>query len=176
MQLERIMLKTEALSIEPTPHAVYVSIREQKLYQFFCKELRQMYTISTSRKPPSCKEDSLGTPLGLHRIEEKIGADAPKGMVFKARAQQGRSYDQMNADENKPNLITSRILWLKGLEDGMNAGKGCDTYKRFIYMHGTNHEQNLGSPDSHGCVLLFNDKIIKLFEEIPVGTLVLIER
>lgn len=79
------------------------------------------------------------------------------------------------AEANEPNLITTRILWLRGLEPGVNSGPGIDTHDRYIYIHGTNHEERLGAPDSHGCVLLSNDEVIELFEQVPSGTLVMIE-
>ena len=130
------MLKMQALSIEASAHSLYVSIAEQKLYHYCQGELQRVYTISTSRKPPSCQENSLGTPNGLHIIAEKIGDGCEKGMVFKARVPQGKRFDELSAEENEKNLITSRILRLKGMEEGLNAGDGCDSYKRFIYIHG----------------------------------------
>ena len=175
MQFEKIMLKTERLSIEPTPHTVYVSITEQKLYHFFHQELQRRYIISTSRRKPSCQEDSLGTPTGLHKIANKIGDGEPNGTVFKGRISQNRLFNQLSEEENKPNLITSRILWLEGLEVGINAGDRIDSYDRYIYIHGTNHEENIGKPDSHGCVLLSNEDVIELFDKLPKEALVLIE-
>ena len=31
--------------------------------------------------------------------------------------------------------ITTRILWLEGLEDGVNKGKEIDSFQRYIYMN-----------------------------------------
>ena len=141
--------------------------------QFFCKdELVRSYVISTSKLPPSNIKDSLGTPRGLHAIAERIGADQSPGMVFKARIPTSRHFNEFPEAKTHPNLITSRILWLKGLEAGVNAGGDVDTHSRYIYIHGTNHEDRLGTPQSAGCVLMANLDIIGLYEEVRVGDLV----
>jgi lipoprotein-anchoring transpeptidase ErfK/SrfK len=129
------------------------------------------YVISTSKKPPSNVANSLGTPRGLHEIAERIGAGQPAGMVFKARVPTGRHYSEL-PDEDHRNLITSRILWLRGLEPGVNAGEGVDSHDRYIYIHGTQREGLIGKPMSAGCVLMLNQDIIELFEEVRAGDLV----
>ena len=137
--------------------------------------LRKSCVVSTSRRPPSNVKDSLGTPRGLHHIAEKIGAGVPPGTVFKGRVNTGRHYHELSDAENARNLITTRILWLRGLEPGVNAGGAVDTYDRYIYIHGTNQEQQRGSPASSGCVQMHNLEIIALFDEIRTGDLVWIE-
>jgi hypothetical protein len=136
--------------------------------------LVKTYVISTSRRPPSNVKDSLGTPRGLHVIAERIGAGQPPGMVFKARVSTGRHFRELPATATEPNLITSRILWLRGLEPGVNAGGNVDSRARYIYIHGTNHEAQLGTPQSSGCVLMGNLDIIELFDEVRAGDQVLI--
>lgn len=138
-------------------------------------ELVHTYVISTSRRPPSNVKDSLGTPRGLHEIAERIGAGQPPGMVFKARVPTGRHFDEITSDANEANLITSRILWLRGLEPSVNQGGNVDTQARYIYIHGTNHEDQLGTPQSSGCILMGNLDIVALYEEIRTGDQVLIE-
>ena len=137
--------------------------------------LRKSYVISTSKRPPSNVQDSLGTPRGLHLVAEKHGADAPPGIVFKGRVSTGRHFAEFDPAEQARNLITTRILWLRGLEPGHNAGGNVDTYKRYIYIHGTNHEDRLGTPSSAGCVQMNNLEIIELFDQVRVGDLVWIE-
>ncbi len=143
--------------------------------QFFRKgELVRAYTVSTSLKPASNVKDSLGTPRGLHEIAERIGGEQPSGMVFKARKPTGRHFSE---HEDNGNLITSRILWLRGLEQGLNAGvsltgETVDTYERYIYLHGTNREDRLGQPWSAGCVLMSNHEIVAIYEELRAGDLV----
>ena len=70
--------------------------------------------------------------------------------------------------------ITTRILWLEGLEEGINKGRGIDSFKRYIYIHGTSEEGLLGTPSSHGCIRMGNKDVIELYNIIEVGTLVLI--
>ena len=60
--------------------------------------------------------------------------------------------------------MLTRILWLEGLEPGLNRGPGVDSHDRCIYLHGTNQEQLLGSPASHGCIRLSNADAIRLFD------------
>jgi len=126
--------------------------------------------ISTSKRPPSNVKDSLGTPRGLHEIAERIGAGQPPGMVFKSRVPIGRHYGELPDAAVNDNLITSRILWLRGLEAGVNRGGNVDTYERYVYIHGTNQEQLIGTPASHGCIRLRNADMITLHDMIPAGT------
>lgn len=130
------------------------------------------YPASTSRNPPSCVQDSQGTPWGLHEVTECIGGDQPVGMVFRGRRPIGKTYTACSGQERQDNLITSRILRLRGLEPGVNQGPGVDSYERYIYIHGTNHEDRIGTPASGGCVLLRNADMIDLFERVPPGALV----
>jgi len=161
--------------MKPTDHALYVSIGEQKLYFVQAGKVIKSYPVSTSRKPPSCVENSLGTPTGLHVVDEKIGDELAPGAVLKGRVPTGENCYQLSAERNEENLITTRILWLRGQEEGVNAGPGVDTHDRYVYIHGTNQEDRIGQPNSHGCVLLSNADVIELFEATPSGTLVLIE-
>ena len=142
--------------------------------QFFRgDELVRSYGISTSKRAPSNLKNSLGTPRGLHEIAERIGAGQPPGMVFKSRVPTGRHFTehlQRNPDDD--NLITGRILWLRGLEPGVNRGGEVDTYERYVYIHGTNHEDRIGEPLSAGCVLMRNIEIVSLYEEVRAGDLV----
>jgi len=142
--------------------------------------LRKSHVISTSGRPPSNVKDSMGTPRGLHLIAEKHGAGSPPGIVFKARVSTGHHYSEMPPSEQAKNLVTTRILWLRGAEPGINAGRNAagevvDTYERYVYIHGTNHEERLGRPFSGGCIEMNNLEIIALFDEVRVGDLVWLE-
>lgn len=128
------------------------------------------FSISTGSAGNGNEVGSLKTPIGLHRVAEKIGEGAPLGAVFRGRVATGEVW---SSDEENPlaftgeDLVLTRILRLAGLEPE-NAG----TYDRLIYLHGTNHEALLGTPASHGCVRFSNDAIIALFAQLPVGALV----
>lgn len=164
------------LGIKPADRWLLVRISTQTLQLYRRGELVRAFAISTSARPPSNVRDSLGTPRGLHEIAERIGGEQPLGMVFKGRRPTGRHYLE---HEDDGNLITSRILWLRGLEPGVNAGNDAagrvvDTYARYVYIHGTNREERIGEPQSAGCVLLTNRDMVALHEEVRAGDQVLI--
>src|SRR5213596_2442177 len=140
-----------------------VSVRDQRLILTRDGEKLRSYPISTSRFGIGTEEGSLKTPLGNFRIAEKIGDNAAPGTIFKARVALGPA-DSLPDTED---FITSRILWLDGLDE-----HNANTHDRFIYIHGTKLEDKIGSPTSHGCVRMRNADIIDLFdlveEDIPV--------
>jgi hypothetical protein len=104
----------------------------------------------------------------LHRIAEKIGAGAAEGTVFKAR----KAIGHVSQPEFASAKITTRIMWLDGLEPGFNRGGNVDTYARYVYIHGTADQTSIGRPDSCGCVHLADQDLVPLFDLLPVGTLV----
>ncbi len=122
------------------------------------------FTISTSGYGTGSEEGSLKTPLGHFEIADKIGGGAPVGTVFKGRLPNGEIAPRRDLG-NPEDLILTRILRLRGLEEG-NA----NTYERYIYIHGTNHEETLGTPTSHGCIRMANEEIARFFEMVEPGT------
>jgi hypothetical protein len=164
----------DRLGIKPADRFLIVRIGTATLQFYRHGALVKSYLVSTSKRPPSNVKNSLGTPRGVHEIAGRIGAGQPPGMVFRARAPTGRHFSELPDSDRQGNLITSRILWLRGLEPGVNCGDDVDSYERYIYLHGTNHEDRIGEPLSAGCVLLRNLDIIELYEELRVGDQVLI--
>jgi lipoprotein-anchoring transpeptidase ErfK/SrfK len=128
--------------------------------------VRASYPVSTSRFGLGSEEGSRKTPLGRFKIGEKIGHDFPIGTVFYGRIPLGPD-DPLPATEV---LIMSRILWLDGLEE-----HNSNTRQRYIYIHGTNHEDKIGQPASHGCIRMRNNDLVALFEQVPLGAEVVIE-
>jgi hypothetical protein len=122
---------------------------------------------STSRFGISQVTGSNGTPLGLHRVVKKIGGGWPVGTVFKGRRPVGYTWQGMPDAK-----ITTRILWLEGLEPGFNCGGNVDSHARYIYIHGTGDQTTIGKPTSCGCIHLADDDLIPLFDRLPSGTLV----
>ncbi|MEM7790978.1 MAG: L,D-transpeptidase [Verrucomicrobiota bacterium] len=157
------------MSITPTRRQLIVSIADQGMALVEDGRVVKTYPVSTSKRPASCLADSFGTPNGLHALADKIGDDAPKGTVFKGRVATGRLFSDFPEEERKKNLITSRIIRLRGLEDNKNSGPGCDSYDRFIYIHGTNHEDRIGEPFSGGCIEMINNDVIELFDCVDSG-------
>lgn len=170
---EKITAACKKANFAVGKHCIYVSVCEQKFYLFCDGQLVKTYLCSTSRAPQSCVKDSLGTPWGLHYIVEKIGAGEPLDTVFKGRKNVG-SLSDFPLEARERNLIVSRILRLRGLEPGVNLGGNVDTYDRYVYIHGTNRTEMLGSPDSHGCVLLSPSDIAEIFDIANCGDCVLI--
>jgi hypothetical protein len=132
-------------------------------YQFMRK-----IPCSTSRFGIGQTEGSNCTPLGLHRIAEKIGGDKPAGTVFKGR----KAIGHVSQPEFANAKITTRILWLDGLEPGFNRGGNVDSHSRYIYIHGTADQSSIGKPSSCGCIHLADSDLIPIFDQLPVGTLV----
>jgi hypothetical protein len=168
----RVKQSCEALSITPTRRQVIVSIERQELALICDGALQRVFSISTSKNLPSCLADSYGTPLGLHALADKLGEDAPLGMVFKGRVATGQHFSEFPEDQKLRNLITTRIIRLRGLEAGHNSGDGCDSYERYIYIHGTNHEDRIGEPFSGGCVEMLNTEVVELFNAVAEGDLI----
>ena len=172
--VQPITHKLKELNIKQTPRTLLVSIPRQELIIVENGRERRRFTVSTSARPASCIENSLGTPTGLHRIAQKLGEGAPVGEVFKGRISIGKRYWELTDGEQRPNLVTTRILWLEGLEPDHNRGPGRDSRDRYIYFHGTNHEDRIGQPASAGCILLRNQEMIELYNAVQEGDLVYI--
>jgi hypothetical protein len=132
--------------------------------------LVKTFLCSTSRFGIGQIEGSNCTPLGLHRIKEKIGGGWPAGTVFKTRLPIGYTWKGMPDAK-----ITTRILWLEGLEPGFNHGGNVDSHARYIYIHGTGDQTTIGKPSSCGCVHLSDADLVPLFDKLPSGTLVWIQ-
>ena len=158
----------------PDPEELFLiqSIEEQALFVCAKGDVVELFDASTSRFGNGIRENSFKTPLGIHRIKEKIGSGAPPGRIFKGRKDTGIDWDQASIEDN---LILTRILRLEGLEEGINKGAGVDSYDRYIYIHGTNREDLVGTPLSHGCLALRNSDILRLFDIVREGTLVYID-
>ena len=154
---------------------LFVSIEEQNLYHIKSDTIFKTYRISSSKRGKGNKEGSNKTPTGLHIIKEKYGNEAPINGRFIGRVFYGNIaeiYSDMTI--SKTDDITSRILWLSGLENGVNKGDNIDSYKRYIYIHGTSEEGRIGIPSSHGCIRMQNKDVIDLFNVVSIGTFVLI--
>jgi lipoprotein-anchoring transpeptidase ErfK/SrfK len=145
-----------------------ISVRDQKILVVNNEEPIKAYPISTSRFGLGSQSGSYRTPLGNHVIAKKIGKGAPKGAVFKSRRQTGVIL-KPNAKGRDP--IVTRILWLSGKES-----HNLNTYRRFIYIHGTPVEKQIGRPVSYGCIRMKSKDIIDLYHRVSEGTEVKIIR
>ncbi|MDY6839904.1 MAG: L,D-transpeptidase [Pseudomonadota bacterium] len=136
-------------------------------------EVIASYPVSTALNGPGESDGSGRTPRGEHYIRASIGAGLKAGTVFRARRPTGETYNPELARQHPDrDWILSRILWLCGREWGQNRGPGVDTFRRFIYIHGTPDSEPMGVPLSHGCVRMRNEDIIALFDCVGPGTAV----
>jgi lipoprotein-anchoring transpeptidase ErfK/SrfK len=156
---------------------IFVSIPEQMLYLVENGVLVWKARCSTAAAGVGAREGSLQTPTGWHRVETKIGDGMPWGQVFRSREATKAVWKP--GMETKEDLVLTRVMPLDGLEPGVNQGKDAegkvvDSKARGIYIHGTNGEENIGKPVSHGCIRLHNDDVITLFDLVAKGVLVYI--
>ncbi len=154
---------------------LFVSIEKQEMYHIKNDKIINTYIISSSAYGTGSALGSNKTPLGTHRIKSKFGAKTPVNGKMIGRVFYGDiAKIHIENTKSKTDDITSRIFWLEGMEEGKNKGEGIDSYKRYIYIHGTSEEGRLGIPASNGCIRMKNKDIIDLYKLIEVGTLVLI--
>lgn len=152
-----------------------VSIAKQQLAVVENGEAIKTFPVSTARNGPGQLRGSECTPIGWHRIRAKIGGDAPLNAVFIGRRATGEIYTpQLAAEQPQRDWILSRILWLGGLEPGVNRYGDVDSTWRYIYIHGCPDELMQGEPASHGCIRMKNADVIQLFDSVSAGCRVFI--
>jgi lipoprotein-anchoring transpeptidase ErfK/SrfK len=145
---------------------IHVSIRDQQLTLKESEQPIRKYPISTSRFGIGAEEGSFKTPTGRFRVAAKIGGDMPGGTIFVGRV----PLETGQAPPPNEDFVMSRILWLDGLDE-----HNANTRDRFIYIHGTKHEDKIGTAASHGCVRMRNADVIELFDLVDEGTPVVID-
>ena len=172
LALARLALARPAAPFRDLPSRVLVvDVERQRLSLLEGGAETTIYPVSTAAAGIGGEDGSYRTPPGWHRIHARIGAGAPPGTVFESRVPTGEVWTGApRADD----LILTRILTLEGLEEGVNRGAGHDSLARYIYIHGTNHEDTLGRPGSHGCMRMDNGDVIDLFERVREGDSVVI--
>tara|TARA_R110002049_G_scaffold122342_3_gene277179 strand:- start:3095 stop:3703 length:609 start_codon:yes stop_codon:yes gene_type:complete len=154
---------------------VFISIKRQKLFHIKNQSIAAEYAISSAKKGVGQEMYSEKTPEGLHIVKEKIGDQLPIGAILRERVFNGQiSTIYLDSTDIYDDDVTTRIIWLGGMEEGINKGGNVDTYKRYIYIHGTPEEGLIGQPASHGCIRMLNTDIIALYNSIDLNTPVLI--
>jgi lipoprotein-anchoring transpeptidase ErfK/SrfK len=145
---------------------IHISVSKQELSLKLGRKKLAAFPISTSRFGLGTREGSMKTPTGSFRIAEKIGDGMPVGTVFKSR-RPVKATKQMLRDDD---LVMTRILWLDG-----TGRANANTHERFIYIHGTNQEEQIGEPASHGCIRMRNTDLVELFDRVGIDTPVMIK-
>ena len=154
-------------------YSLEVDIAKQLMTLSKDSELIRTYLVSTAKNGAGEKINSGQTPRGRHVIRAKIGAHAPENAVFVARRPTGEIYTSaLRAQFPDRDWILTRIFWLSGLEPGKNRMGDVDTMRRYIYIHGTPDDVQMGVPGSKGCIRMRNQDIIELFDIVPAGSLI----
>ncbi|MBL0332791.1 MAG: L,D-transpeptidase [Chlorobiota bacterium] len=165
---------------------IYINVEEQNMFVSRNNSIVKAFRVSTGKTGSEygAKMGTNQTPLGIHKIVDKIGDGAEFGSIFKSRRNTGRIApivkDSAGLLSKLHDYVLTRVFIIDGLEDGINKGRDMngklvDSKARCIYIHGTNNELMLGTPVSYGCIRMFNDDAIELFNLVPIGTYVIIE-
>ncbi|MEX2474111.1 L,D-transpeptidase family protein [Marinobacter sp.] len=156
---------------------IHINIAAQSLVLFGAGGHRLFESsVSTALNGLGEAQDSGRTPRGSHYVRARIGGGLPEGTVFVARRPTGEIYaSELAAQHPHRDWILTRILWLCGCEPGKNRGAGVDSFRRFIYIHGTPDTEPMGVAKSHGCIRMRNADVIALFDLVEAGTLVQID-
>ena len=162
-----VLEKIESIesSYEYLDALLYVDIPSQQMFFIKKGEIVNIYSISSSYYGTGNKVNSLMTPLGKHEIYKKLGENLPENAILKGRVWNGAIAEIIKEPlDTDFDHVTSRILWLDGLEEGKNKGPGIDSRERYIYIHGTAEEGLIGKPASDGCIRMYNKDVIELFD------------
>ncbi len=155
---------------------LHISLPQQRLSLLQEGRLIANYPVSTAKNGFGEKNKSNCTPRGWHYIRVKIGDQMPLNTVFVGRRPTGEIYNaELATRYPQRDWILTRILWLCGLERGFNRLGECDTFRRYIYIHGCPDELPIGIALSHGCIRMRNVDLVALFEQVAIGDRVFID-
>jgi hypothetical protein len=173
MNKNKTIVELESIdsSYKSLENLIYVDFSSQTLSYIVKGTVSKKYNISSSYYGTGSEANSLKTPLGKHEIYKKIGNELPINAILKGRVWNGAIADIIEGPiDTDYDHVTSRILWLDGLEEGKNKGNGVDSRNRYIYIHGTAEEGLIGKPASDGCIRMYNNEVIELFELVSEKT------
>jgi len=138
--------------------------------------LARQYSVSTAKFGVGEQKNSYQTPRGWHKVCEKIGDGAEKDtIIFRQKITPWKYSETLHQQYPNKDWILTRVLWLCGMEPGLNQGGDVDSYDRYIYIHGAGAHVPFGTPSSLGCVRMKSDDVIELFDHTAVGTDVYID-
>lgn len=150
---------------------IRIDAAKQELQLLEGKRRVKLYSISTAKKGLGEQNGSFCTPRGRHIVRAKIGKGLPPGAVFVRRRPTGEVWTpELHARYPGRDWILTRILWLSGCEPGKNRLGEVDTMRRYIYIHGSPDNAEMGKPGSIGCIRMRNADIVELFELVPPYT------
>jgi L,D-transpeptidase YbiS len=146
------------------PKKLLVNSQTQLATLFEDDRILKTYVVSTALNGLGCTENSDCTPTGKLKVAQKIGEGLPLGAILKARKATGEVWSSAEAPRNE-DLVLTRLLWLEGAEE-----TNLNTFKRFIYLHGTNQEHLLGQAVSHGCIRFSNQDILEVYDLLDLNS------
>ena len=145
---------------------ILISAADQKMAIYRDGVPIRTFRVSTSKFGLGDRPGSYATPTGLLRVKKKIGENVKEGTVFKGRNPTG---EVLKVDAPGRDPIVTRIMWLEGLEESNK-----NAFKRYIYIHGTPEERNIGRPVSYGCIRMRSRDIVELFDDTEINTRIFI--
>ena len=149
---------------------LHISIAEQRLYAFAQGELQLCLPVSTALNGAGELNGSGCTPRGWHVVRARLGEGLPLNAVLRGRRWTGEVWTpELHQQFPNRDWILTRILWLSGCEKGRNRLGNCDTFRRYIYLHGTPDSEPMGLALSHGCIRLRNEDMLGLFNRVAAG-------
>ncbi|MFP6863372.1 L,D-transpeptidase family protein [Pseudomonas sp.] len=155
---------------------LHISLADQCLYGFANGQLQLRLSVSTALNGAGERNGSGCTPRGLHKVRAKIGDGLPNAAVLRGRRWTGEVWSpELHAQFPGRDWILTRILWLSGCELERNRLGAVDTFRRYIYIHGTPDSEPMGVALSHGCVRVRNSDLLELFARVPVQCAVQID-
>ena len=166
-------MQTPRLAELPPTESIWLEIdtAQQQLRCWRGTKVLHECEISSGAAGNGERTGSGKTPHGWHYIRAAIGGGMPDNAVFRGRRWTGETFSSELADANpERDWILTRILWLCGLEKGVNRGGQVDSQRRYIYLHGTPPEEPMGVPASHGCVRLRSSDLLYIFSLAEPGT------
>lgn len=177
------------------PYFLYINGKKQKLYLFQKGKHVKTYDVSTGKNGFGFEKDSGKTPTGLMSIKRKDGAGLPDSTLIVngkgVKKKDSGEYLTLPTCDSMTDRIFRGLKQLKqwvipgDLSEEDEAYLTCVAHvltrslvldpARGIYIHGTNHENSLGTPLSGGCIRMSNNDIKDLFNKVSVGTKVYIQ-
>ncbi|MDE5068328.1 MAG: L,D-transpeptidase [Trichodesmium sp. St4_bin8_1] len=125
--------------------SLVIKLSDRRVYVYQNDQLKTSYPIAIGK-------EGWETPTGTHKVIQKIP---------------NPSWTHPFTGEIIPpgpeNPLGER--WIGFWTDGTN----------YIGFHGTPNEETVGQAASHGCVRMFNQDVLDLFEKVTIGTIVVVE-
>lgn len=166
-------MQTPRLAELPPSEEIWLEIdtSQQQLRCWRGQKVLHECAISSGLAGVGEQNGSGKTPRGWHYVRATIGEGMPENAVFRGRRWTGEVFSPALAEGNpERDWILTRILWLCGLEKGINRGGHVDSQRRYIYLHGTPPDQPMGTAASHGCIRLRNADLLYIFSLALPGT------